>query len=60
MSHGAGKGDKPRPVNKKVYDDNYDLIFNKNTKNKKNKKINTRDLLEKIENNDEDIEYEFE
>lgn len=28
----AGKGDKPRPVNKKVYDQNYDEIF-RSTKN---------------------------
>ena len=25
----AGKGSKPRPVNKKVYDKNYDNIFRK-------------------------------
>ena len=24
-----GKGDKPRPVNKKVYDENYERIFGK-------------------------------
>lgn len=27
-----GKGDKQRPVNKKVYDENYDRIFRKNKK----------------------------
>ena len=26
MSNQAGKGDKPRPVNKKVYNDNFDEI----------------------------------
>ena len=26
---GAGKGDAPRPVNKKRYDENYDRIFKK-------------------------------
>lgn len=28
----AGKGDKPRPVNKKKYDENFDRIFNKKKK----------------------------
>lgn len=28
-SGGAGKGDSPRSVNKKLYDENYDRIFNK-------------------------------
>lgn len=28
----AGKGDKYRPVNKKIYDENYDFIFRKNKK----------------------------
>ena len=27
IPHGAGKGDKPRPVDKKTYDDNFDAIF---------------------------------
>ena len=27
IPHGAGKGDKPRPVNKQAYDRNYDSIF---------------------------------
>lgn len=27
IPHGAGKGDKPRPVNKEVYDKNFDAIF---------------------------------
>ena len=31
----AGKGDKPRPVDKKKWDENYDQIFNKNKKKKK-------------------------
>ncbi len=26
---GAGKGDSPRPVNKKLYDENYERIFGK-------------------------------
>jgi hypothetical protein len=29
----AGKGDKPRPINKKVYDKNYKIINWSNTKN---------------------------
>jgi len=29
MSEGAGKGDDPRPSNKKVWDDNFDKIFGK-------------------------------
>jgi len=28
-SSGAGKGDAPRPVNKKRWDDNYERIFGK-------------------------------
>jgi hypothetical protein len=28
----AGKGDKPRPINKKKYDENFDRIFNKKKK----------------------------
>ena len=27
MSNGAGKGSRYRPVNKKLYDENYDKIF---------------------------------
>jgi hypothetical protein len=27
--HSAGKGDSPRPVNKKRYDKNYEKIFKK-------------------------------
>jgi len=27
IPYGAGKGDKPRPVNKRTYDANYDAIF---------------------------------
>ena len=36
----AGKGDKPRPVDKKKWDENYDQIFRKNKKqsNKSNEK----------------------
>lgn len=30
-----GKGDKPRPVNKKVYDENYERIFRKQNDNDK-------------------------
>ncbi len=35
----AGKGSKPRPmaVNKKIFDENWDNIFNKNTGPKFNK-----------------------
>lgn len=35
--HIAGKGDKYRPVDKKQYDKNYDMIFRKKAKNKKTK-----------------------
>jgi hypothetical protein len=31
MNNQAGKGDKPRPVNKKVYNENFDTIFTKKT-----------------------------
>ena len=34
----AGKGDRPRPCNKKLYDENYDRIFGK-----PKKKRNIRD-----------------
>jgi len=34
----AGKGDKPRPINKRVYDKNYDDIFRKKPKKVKNTK----------------------
>ena len=27
IPHGAGKGDKPRPVDKRTYDANYESIF---------------------------------
>jgi hypothetical protein len=33
----AGKGDKPRPVDKKKWDENYDNIFRKNKKQKNSK-----------------------
>lgn len=29
MNGGAGKGDKPRPLDKKRYDENYERIFGK-------------------------------
>ena len=36
----SGKGSNPRPVNKKLYDSNYDRIFGKKTKIKtKSQKI---------------------
>lgn len=36
----AGKGDKPRPTNKKTYDENFDQInWNRNDDQKNNKKI---------------------
>lgn len=35
----AGKGDKPRPVDKKRYDENFERIFSKKT-SKKQKKEN--------------------
>lgn len=34
MSKQAGKGDKPRPVNKVVFNENYDLIDWNKTKSK--------------------------
>jgi hypothetical protein len=34
-STGAGKGSKPRPVNKQVYDQNYLRIFKKKKKDKR-------------------------
>ena len=34
MSKQAGKGDKPRPVNKAVFNENYDLIDWGRTKSK--------------------------
>jgi hypothetical protein len=35
----AGKGDKPRPIDKKIYDDNYDKIkWDENKKEKKEEK----------------------
>jgi len=40
-SNQAGKGDKPRPVNKKIFDQNYDSIFNKKTKTTSSDKIRT-------------------
>jgi len=36
--HG-GKGSKPRPIDKKKYDENYDRIFNKKKENKPSKEI---------------------
>ena len=36
-THG-GKGDKPRPVDKKQYDDNFDKIFKKGGKDGKTSK----------------------
>jgi hypothetical protein len=36
-SNNAGKGDQPRPVNKKIYNSNYDKINWCEKKNKKNK-----------------------
>jgi len=32
----SGKGDKPRPVDKKRYNDNFDKIFNTSKKGNKN------------------------
>lgn len=37
----AGKGDKYRPVNKRVYDENYDLIFRNHKKVDNSKKSGT-------------------
>lgn len=34
IPHGAGKGDKPRPVNKQTYDRNYDDIFRSKNRRK--------------------------
>jgi len=38
----AGKGDKPRPVNKKKFDENYDAIFGPKKGRKKKKKSKKR------------------
>ena len=35
--HGAGKGSNYRPVNQKKYDENWEKVFGKNTKNKNSK-----------------------
>jgi len=36
----AGKGDKPRPVNKKIYNENFDqIIWNRNDNQKNNTEI---------------------
>lgn len=34
IPHGAGKGDKPRPVNKQTYDRNFDDIFRSKNRRK--------------------------
>jgi hypothetical protein len=36
--HGAGKGDRYRPVDYKKWSDNWDRIFNKKIKKKESKK----------------------
>lgn len=41
MSEGAGKGDTPRPVNKKVYDKNFESI-KWPSKNKKEKEVKSK------------------
>jgi hypothetical protein len=38
VSHGAGKGSSPRPVNMEQYGKNFEAIFNKKKKPKKPKK----------------------
>ena len=46
----SGKGDKPRPVNKQKYDDNFDRIFKKDTgfmKLKYNKMLGEKDDRQK-------------
>ena len=40
MTNGAGKGDTPRPVNRKKYEENYQKIFNKEEDN--NEEISKR------------------
>lgn len=42
MSKGAGKGDKPRPVDADKYRDNYDRIFRKKKPKKKAGKVKVR------------------
>jgi len=39
IPHGAGKGDKPRPVNKQTYDRNFDDIFR--SKNRRKDQVGT-------------------
>ena len=43
----AGKGDKPRPVDKKKFNKNFDTIFNKKTQPKKNKKFKNLTKIQK-------------
>ena len=38
----AGKGDKPRPVNKKIYNANYDAIFDKSSRTIKATKVKVK------------------
>ena len=41
-SNGAGKGDKPRQINKKKFDENWDKIFGKEKNGKKKNKSNKK------------------
>lgn len=39
----AGKGSKPRPVKKSIWDSNFDEIFKKGSKNKSDNKETNKD-----------------
>ena len=43
----AGKGDKPRPINKEKFDENYEAIFGPRNKKKKSKKEKNRKIFKK-------------
>ena len=44
----AGKGDKPRPVNKKKFDKNFEAIFRHKKRGKKKKKGGGIKIFKKI------------
>lgn len=61
MNNDAGKGDSYRPVNKKVYDENYDRIFRSGNKTKKEDSLtqNKIDEMDRIENEREFHDQRF-
>jgi len=44
----AGKGDKPRPVNKKRFDENYEVIFGPKKRGKKRGKRSPQNFFKEI------------